>query len=125
MDDLDAISIQDGEKEIDNYINYLFDWLDKQKQTPGKVKQHMQTYTAIVRLSDEQDESHALFKIYTTKLENYIKNRIQVALQSKMGDSYEFLIEYVNQWKKFTIFVMAMKKMFEYLDRYFLKNAGS
>lgn len=41
MDDLDAISIQDGEKEIDNYINYLFDWLDKQKQSPGKVKQHM------------------------------------------------------------------------------------
>jgi hypothetical protein len=29
MDDLDAISIQDGEREIDNYINYLFDWLDK------------------------------------------------------------------------------------------------
>jgi hypothetical protein len=42
-----------------------------------------------------------------------------------MGDSQEFLQEYVKQWKKFTIFVMVMKKMFDYLDRYFLKNAGS
>jgi len=42
-----------------------------------------------------------------------------------MGDSQEFLQEYVKKWKKFTIFVMVMKKMFDYLDRYFLKNAGS
>jgi len=84
----------------------------------------MQTYTCIVRLSDEQDESHKLYDIYTNMIEIYIKKRLQAALQTK-SNSHEFLEEYVKQWKKFTIFVMAMKKMFDYLDRYFLKNAGS
>ena len=40
----------------------------------------MKTYTCIVRLSDEQDESHKLYEIYTNKIEHYIKNRLQKAL---------------------------------------------
>jgi len=31
MDDLEPITIQDGEREIDNYIQTLFDFLDSQK----------------------------------------------------------------------------------------------
>ena len=42
-----------------------------------------------------------------------------------MGQSQEFLKEYCEQWKKFAIFTFCMKKIFEYLDRYHLKNAGA
>jgi len=42
----------------------------------------------------------------------------------KIGESRELLEEYVRQWKKYTIFTFSMKKMFDYLDRYYLKNGS-
>ncbi len=41
-----------------------------------------------------------------------------------MGDSKEFLEALSFEWKQFTIFVFAMRKIFDYLDRYHLKNKG-
>jgi hypothetical protein len=41
-----------------------------------------------------------------------------------MGDSKVFLESLSYEWKKFTIFAFAMRKIFDYLDRYFLKNKG-
>lgn len=35
------------------------------------------------------------------------------------------LKEYVSLFKKFNIFTFSMKKMFDYLDRYYLKNGNN
>jgi hypothetical protein len=43
-------------------------------------------------------------------------------IAKKQGQSKEFLEEYCKQWDQWTLLVLAMKKMFDYLDRYFLKN---
>ena len=40
----------------------------------------------------------------------------------KYGNSREFLDEYNKQWNKYTILVLTMKKVFDYLDRFYLKN---
>ena len=85
----------------------------------------MRTYTCIVKLSDEYDKSAELYEIYIQRIEAFIRDRVSKALQTKMGDSKEFLSEYCAQWKKFATFVFCMKKMFDYLDRYHLKNQGN
>jgi hypothetical protein len=46
------------------------------------------------------------------------------SIQAKVGDSNQFLEEYIAQWKKFSIFTFSMKKLFDYLDRYYLKNGS-
>jgi len=84
----------------------------------------MQTYTCIVRLCDEYDKAADLYIEYQSLLDNYITHKIYPNIQSKVGDSKEFLAEYVQQWKNYTIFTFSMKKMFEYLDRYYLKNGA-
>jgi len=84
----------------------------------------MQTYTCIVRLCDEYDKAADLYLEYQQLLSNYMNNKIYTSIQSKVGDSKEFLAEYCQQWKNYTIFTFSMKKMFEYLDRYYLKNGA-
>lgn len=47
----------------------------------------MIAYTYIVKMSDEYDESQALYDIYKNKIESYIHHRVQRPLQNKMGQS--------------------------------------
>ena len=67
----DDISLADGEREIDNYLKILFNFLDtgKLKQDP---KQYMRTYTCIVKLSDEYDLSAELYEIFKQRIDQYI-----------------------------------------------------
>lgn len=60
LDMFDDLSLADGEREIDKYLQILFDYLDSgvMKQKP---KQYMTTYTCIVKLSDECDKSAELY----------------------------------------------------------------
>jgi len=82
----------------------------------------MQSYTCIVRLCDENDAAEDLFVLFKKYLTNYIDKEAYPPIQSKLGDTREFLAEYINQFKQFTLFLQSIKKMFEYLDRYYLRN---
>jgi hypothetical protein len=42
----------------------------------------------------------------------------------RVGDSRDLLEEYVDQWNKYTILTFSLKKMFDYLDRYYLKSGS-
>ena len=82
----------------------------------------MKTYAAIVTLCDESDLGAELFAIYQQKLNDYISTEVYPALQHKSGESAEFLAEYVKQWNQYTLYTFSVIKMFNYLDRYYLKN---
>ena len=73
------LSLADGEREIDNYLQILFNYLDTgiMKQNP---RQYMKTYTCIVKLSDECDKSAELYQIFQQRIDHYIQNRVQKAL---------------------------------------------
>jgi len=49
--------------------------------------------------------------MYKDKTRGMLK-RIDRAIMAKQSDSKEFLIEYVKQWKHFTIFVATMNRLF-------------
>ena len=82
----------------------------------------MKTYSCIVKLCDVDDQAPDLYAIYQELLNKYINDTIYPSIQTKAGESREFLIEYAAQWKKYTIFVFCLKKMFDYLDRFYLKH---
>ena len=44
-------------------------------------------------------------------------------IQLKVGESFNFLKEYVFMWNQYNIFTASFKRLFEYLDRYYLKNS--
>jgi len=62
--------------------------------------------------------------VYQDRIKAFIKNVYEPSIKKKVGDHREFLEEYCKMWKKFTLFIFTIKKLFDYLDRYYLKNAG-
>jgi hypothetical protein len=46
------------------------------------------------------------------------------AIMTKISDSKEFLIEYIRQWRNYTVFIYSLNKVMQYLDRFHLKNQG-
>jgi hypothetical protein len=104
-------------------LKCIMSYLETNKMTL-KPKQFMIAYTIIVRLCDEYDMAADLYIVYMHLLADYITQKVYPAIQAKVGDSRELLAEYVYQWEKFTVFTFSMKKLFEYLDRYYLKNGS-
>lgn len=50
--------------------------------------------------------------------------KINASLQSKTGDSNQFLVEVAKQWKKYTLFIKCLSQVFMYLNQYYLKGMG-
>jgi len=46
------------------------------------------------------------------------------AINKHVGNSNALVQEFNTQWKQFGIYTFSMKKMYDYLDRYYLKNGG-
>lgn len=90
-----------------------------------KPKFYMDVYSAFVSMCDEHDKGSDLYHLYKEIMRNYINQEILPHINSKVGDSAGMLKEYVSLFKKFNIFTFSMKKMFDYLDRYYLKNGNN
>ena len=117
------LTFEAGIQKVDSYLDDLLNFLETQQRL-SNAKMFIASYTAILRLSDEQDKSAELYDIYQDRIRHFIKKVFEPKIQKKCNDSREFLEEYCNQWKKFTLFIFTLKKLFDYLDRYYLKNAG-
>ena len=61
--------------------------------------------------------------MYKKKISEMV-SMVEKALQTKTGSSNSFLIEYVDQWRKFTIFTNTIRKVMQYLERFYLKSRG-
>jgi hypothetical protein len=83
----------------------------------------MECYNYVIKLSDEQSMSEDLYEMYKKKIAEMLA-RVEKALQQKAGNANAFLVEYVDQWRKFTLFTNAIRKVMQYLDRFHLKNQG-
>ena len=89
-----------------------------------KPGQYMKCWTYIIRMCDEQDKAADLYVEYRKILDDYINQTIVKDLQNNVSDSRAFLEMYVKNWRTYTVFTFSMKKMFDYLDRYYLRNGN-
>lgn len=80
----------------------------------------MACYAQVLRMCDEFDKAKDLNQYYIDTLKNYISSKIVPNLNSKKGD--QLLTEFVKEWQNYTVLVHFLRKMFNYLDRYYLKN---
>lgn len=80
-------------------------------------------YSVVLKICDELDKAKELHEYYKKKLTDYIEKVVLVSLEHK--EEEVLLKYYIKQWKDFTILVHFIRKMFAYLDRYYLKNNNS
>mmetsp|Transcript_8828 Transcript_8828/g.6568 ORF Transcript_8828/g.6568 Transcript_8828/m.6568 type:complete len:107 (+) Transcript_8828:156-476(+) len=76
----------------------------------------------VLKLCDENDKAKDLNDYFRNTLLAHISQRIVPTLKKLRDDS--LLKEFVRQWQNYTILVHFMRKMFNYLDRYYLKNTN-
>ena len=55
--------------------------------------------------------SEDLYEMYKKKISEMLA-MVEKALQTKTGSTNSFLIEYVDQWRKFTLFTNAIRRVF-------------
>ncbi len=76
----------------------------------------------VLSLCDELDKAKDLNDYYNKTLKDHIKHTVVPKISTQTGDA--LLKEFVRQWNNYTILVHFMRKMFNYLDRYYLKNSS-
>ena len=125
-DDVQVIensTIDDGLKQINKISGVYLDYI-KTQAAGVAPKAFMLAYSVIVKLCDQDEGSQQLFNHYIQKMKAYITEIIIPQIDSKSGDSKEFLTEYVKQWENFSLYLFCMKRLVVYLDRYHLKTAN-
>ena len=85
-----------------------------------KPLKFLKCYNMVSKLADEFNLAEDLYEMYKKKIFEMLA-MVEKALQTKTGSTNSFLIEYVDQWRKFTFFTYAIRKVFKYLDRFYLK----
>lgn len=123
MTDIDDMTFPECQDLINQYVFKINEYLRTQKMEM-KPQLYMKVYTAFVKMCDENDKAPELYQLYKQILDNYINQEILPSINNKVGDSAALLKDYVFQWKQFNLFTCSMKKMFDYLDRYYLKNGN-
>jgi cullin 1 len=74
----------------------------------------------VLKVCDELDKAKELHDYYKTKLESHIRMNVLSELEGKEEET--LLKVFIKEWKDYTILVHFLRKMFNYLDRYYLKN---
>lgn len=106
---------------INEYVSKIREYLRSEKLDMSKAF-YMQCYSAFLKMCDENDEAPRLYEQYQLILANFVNQEILPNVNKRSGDSFGLLQEFVSLFNKFTIFTQSIKKMFDYLDRYYLKN---
>ena len=56
---------------------------------------------------------------------SFVAERSIPSCMKLINSSKDFIKEYALQWKNYSFYYYSMKRMFEYLDRFYLKNLGN
>ena len=103
----------------DDYIVQVLNFMNGRSQRVVPSSQYMRVYGIVMNQCDQQDNGAKLHKLYLDTLESYIKND---ALTYINAHKFEFLEAFAKVWDDYTMFAKLLDKMFDYLNRYFLKN---
>eukprot|EP00349_Pseudokeronopsis_sp_Brazil_P000789 CAMPEP_0202959952 /NCGR_PEP_ID=MMETSP1396-20130829/4148_1 /ASSEMBLY_ACC=CAM_ASM_000872 /TAXON_ID= /ORGANISM="Pseudokeronopsis sp., Strain Brazil" /LENGTH=144 /DNA_ID=CAMNT_0049678869 /DNA_START=44 /DNA_END=478 /DNA_ORIENTATION=- len=117
-----TISLEEGLKIVDtDYVKRVINYLET-RQMEQSHSNYIKCYSMVLKLCDENDKAKDLNDYFRNTLLAHISQRIVPTLKKLRDDS--LLKEFVRQWQNYTILVHFMRKMFNYLDRYYLKNTN-
>lgn len=69
---------------------------------------------------DQQDNGSKLYELYLKTLESYFNQNAHKYMLAQPKEQY--LQAFVKIWTDYNMYAKLLDKMFDYLNRYFLKN---
>lgn len=103
----------------DCYITKVREFMNNVSARVVSNKEYMRVYNIVMNQCDQQDNGQKLHNLYCTVLEQYLRDD---ALRYINDHKFEFLHAFVKVWDNYTMFAKLLDKMFDYLNRYYLKN---
>ncbi len=121
MSDHEYLDYAEASKQIkEGYIDKVIAFMKGQSARVVSNKEYVRVYGIVMNQCDQQDNGQKLHQLYLTTLESYIKKDALTYINSR--PKVEFLEAFVKVWEDYTMFAKLLDKMFDYLNRYFLRN---
>lgn len=83
-------------------------------------REYMLIYDTVQHQCDTEDNNEHLYAFFENAVKSYIKNELHTKMRDKSGEA--LIRAYVECWTDYTLYAKLMDKMFDYLNRYYLKN---
>ena len=80
----------------------------------------MKVYNMVLYQCDQEDNNNHLYGYFEKIVNGYLVNELIPFTQGKIGQG--MLDAFVKCWSDFTMFSKLVERMFDYLNRYYLKN---
>mmetsp|Transcript_82470 Transcript_82470/g.229897 ORF Transcript_82470/g.229897 Transcript_82470/m.229897 type:complete len:757 (+) Transcript_82470:83-2353(+) len=120
--DLDRMSVERGlqlieEERVRPILNYLKTGVFENKTNMTFMK----AYSVVVHFGDQQQDASKLYAYYKKVISEYCEENVD---DMKISSGDDLLRRLANLWEKHTILSFWMQRVFQYLDRFFTKNAN-
>lgn len=103
-----------------NYVDKVIAFLRKEAKRGATNSEFMKVYEVVMNQCDAQDNGQGLYAYFQKIIADYVEEQ---ALPYTLGKKGTQLLEaWVEQWNNYTIFCKLLNRMFDYLNRYYLKN---
>ena len=93
MEDVE-VTLEDGRHALQEYDTLIQNYL-KTGKIDIKPKQFIETYSMIVKLSDESDMSEELYYVYKEQFKAYMETHVLPAITKNVGNS-SAIVQEVN-----------------------------
>jgi cullin 1 len=120
------ISAEEGAARVrsEGVIPFL-QFIDSGRQSFFKAHTFVSLYDYILNLciqSDPYDCSPAMYAVFVTSVEDYVKGTVAPALDAARADyDVALLRTWVQRWTNHTLVLLGLAKLFMYLDRFYTR----
>mmetsp|Transcript_23625 Transcript_23625/g.59511 ORF Transcript_23625/g.59511 Transcript_23625/m.59511 type:complete len:541 (-) Transcript_23625:36-1658(-) len=117
------VTYDEGKRTLDSVIQVAAKFIRDDYQGKFDPQETMKTYTLVYNLVTEkevQNNQDKLYKVFSESLKNELERHILPRLSGKVDQ--QLLVEYSKAWDSYRVFLRWMKRVFQYLDRFYVRR---
>lgn len=104
-----------------DYVNRVFGFLRGELDYVSRAKDFVKVHEVVMHQCDSEDNGGKLYLYFQQIMKEYIEKEALVYIRKGQGQN-DLLNAFVKAWDNFAMLSKLMDRMFDYLNRYYLKN---
>ena len=103
------------------YVDKVFGFLRGELTYVTKSKDFVKVHEVVMHQCDAQDNAGKLYQYFQEIIREYLKNEALIYIK-RHQEQGNIITAFIKQWDNFAMLAKLMDRMFDYLNRYYLKN---
>lgn len=104
-----------------DYVDRVFGFLRGEFTYVSRAKDFVKVHEVVMHQCDSEDNGGKLYQYFQQIIKQYIEQEALVYIREH-AEKGELLNAFVKTWDNFAMLSKLMDRMFDYLNRYYLKN---